>query len=360
MLQVQDISLIQFKNYFTQTFTFTERVTGICGKNGIGKTNLLDAVYYLCFTKSYFTKSDAQNVQQGLNGFRLEGNFLLNNEPHKLVSILRETGKKEFSDNDKLYSRLSEHIGKFPAVMIAPDDVQIITGGSEERRHFMDALLCQTDQQYLQQLIQYNKILLQRNSSLKQFAEQRRVDHHLLEVLDQQLVKAGEYVFLQRKDFLQKFIVLVRRFYKQISGEDYVIDINYDSQLLGNSFANGLHLSKEKDLLLQRTNIGIHKDDIELKLFDKPFKQIASQGQRKSLLFALKLAEFETLQKTKGFAPILLLDDVFEKLDENRMNNLLHWVCVHNNGQVLLTDTHHERLLNAFTALQIPQQLIKL
>jgi DNA replication and repair protein RecF len=360
MLQIQDITIVQFKNYLAQSFSFTEKVTGICGKNGIGKTNLLDAVYYLCFTRSYFTKSDAQNVQQGLNGFRLEGNFNLNGEYHKLTSVLRETGKKEFSDNDQIYGKLSEHIGKFPAVMVAPDDVQIITGGSEERRHFIDALFCQVDHQYLLQLIQYNKILLQRNSVLKQFADQRRVDEHLLEVLDHQLVAAGNYVFEQRKQRLQQFIELVKQFYKQISGENYVVDIMYDSQLTANSFINCLLLSRERDLYLQRTNVGIHKDDIELKLFEKPFKQIASQGQRKSLLFALKLAEFETLQQEKGFAPILLLDDVFEKLDENRINNLLQWVCAHNDGQVILTDTHCDRLSNAFSALNIPQQLIKL
>ncbi|MBS1974786.1 MAG: AAA family ATPase, partial [Bacteroidetes bacterium] len=195
MFRLTNISVYQFKNYLHSSFSFNERIIGVCGNNGVGKTNLLDAIYYLCFTKSYFTKSDAQNVRYGAQGFRIEGEFEVNDECEKAVCILRETGKKEFFWHEALYEKFSAHIGKLPCVIIAPDDVQIITAGSEERRRFIDALLCQLDAKYLQSLMDYNRTLQQRNSLLKALAERKQHDHHLLDVYDEQLVKTGTYVF---------------------------------------------------------------------------------------------------------------------------------------------------------------------
>jgi DNA replication and repair protein RecF len=356
MLSLTKISITQFKNYHFTTFDFPERVIGICGLNGKGKTNLLDAIYYLCFTKSYFSKSDILNISFGTDGYRLEGNL---NE-NKIICIQRGAGKKEFSLNDIPYTKYSEHIGKFPAVMIAPDDIELITGGSEERRRYIDTILSQVDAEYLQKLIVYNKVLQQRNGLLKRFAEQGKTDWALLEVLDEQLIQPGNYIFTQRNAFTGQLLQLVQQFYKQISNNEEIVTLVYESQLKNNSFDALLNQFREKDFYLQRSNGGIHKDDISIQLNEQVFKNIASQGQRKSLLFALKLAEFEILKKNKGFAPLLLLDDVFEKLDDLRMQNLLHWVCNENTGQVFITDTHKQRLENALGELNATFQIIEL
>jgi DNA replication and repair protein RecF len=333
---------------------------GISGRNGVGKTNLLDAIYYLCFTKSYFNRSDATNALNGAGGFRIEGHFNRENEQLKVVCILRETGKKEFQVNDDAYEKFSHHVGRLPCVFIAPDDVKMITEGSEERRRFADAILSQTDPEYLQRLMNYNKLLLQRNSYLKSMADTHSKDFNLLDVYDEQMTADGNYVFNKRKSFLTDCIALVKEFYHNISGTIEDVNLEYDSQLLRWDFGELLRSTRDKDMYLQRTTSGIHKDDIQLSLGKQPFKNIASQGQRKSLLFALKLAEFETLKTDKGFAPLLLLDDVFEKLDEARMHNLLNWVCVQNKGQIFITDTHHQRIADHLEKLDAHYQLIDL
>ena len=360
LLQLTTISLVQFKNYLQSVFHFNERIVAICGPNGIGKTNLLDAIHYLCFTKSYFSRTDALNVHKGLEGFRIEGDFLLNNQRDKIVCILRETGRKEVILNDDTYTRVSQHIGKFPCVIIAPDDISIITEGGELRRRFLDVLLSQLDNFYLQNLIDYNKVLQQRNGYLKSIAERRLQDRSLLDVYDQQLVKYGEFIFRARQDFLKDFIPEVTRFYKQIAQLQEKIELSFESQLQQTSFDKLLQQFRDKDILYQRTHAGIHKDDLSIMLNGLGFKNIASQGQRKSLLFALKLAEFQALKTSKKFAPLLLLDDVFEKLDEQRMHNLLEWVCVQNEGQIFITDTHSERIQQHFGKLGVGFQLVQL
>ncbi|ULQ57630.1 DNA replication and repair protein RecF [Flavihumibacter rivuli] len=360
MLAVEKIALFQFKNYLAQSFHFSDRVVGISGKNGIGKTNLLDAVYYLCFTKSYFSKSDAQHVFQGAQGFRIEGQFSKQGTTHNIVAVLRENGKKEFIIDGQPCERMADHIGEFPAVFIAPDDVQIITDGSEERRRFMDALFSQLDHEYLLQLMQYNKVLVQRNSLLKQMAETRQRNTDLLDVLDHQLISPANYIYTCRKNLLGQLLRQVKANYATIAGEEYDLVLKYESQLHELSMADWLARNRERDMYAQRTHCGVHRDDIAIQLNEKPFRQTASQGQRKSLLFALKLAEFSSLKSNKGFEPILLLDDVFEKLDAQRMHNLLHEVGVNNHGQVLVTDTHEERLAGTFSSLGLPFQSIKL
>jgi DNA replication and repair protein RecF len=385
MLRLTKISITQFKNYTFSTFSFTERVIGICGLNGKGKTNLLDAIHYLCFTKSYFSKTDSAFIQFEKDGFRLEGSVMANytkadtdsedsssnkdsinqignldNKDDQIVCIFRGVGKKEFLLNGVPYAKYSEHIGKYPCVMIEPDDIGLITGGSEDRRKFLDTLLCQIDSEYLQQLIIYTKVLQQRNSLLKRFAEQAKTDEGLLEVLNQQLTKPGNYIYSVRKAFTAQIIPLVQQFYKQIANNDEQVTLQYESHLNNATFESILNQYREKDGFLQRTNGGIHKDDISIALNGQVFKNIASQGQRKSLLFALKLAEFELLKVNKGFAPLLLLDDVFEKLDDQRMQNLLHWVCNDNDGQVFITDTHKKRLEDAFIELETSYQIIEL
>lgn len=326
----------------------------------MGKTNLLDAIYYLCFTKSYFTRLDYVNVHHGQQGFRIEGEMELDKKTEKAICILRESGKKEFSVNDAAYEKFAGHIGRYPCVIIAPDDIQVITDGSEERRRFLDMLLSQLDADYLQNLISYNRVLQQRNSLLKSFAETGIQNLSLLEVLDEQLINPGTYIFEKRKQFLQSFLPAVIKLYSEISKQPEEVSLNYQSELLQCSFKELLNLSRHKDFAAQRSTAGIHRDDLLFTLDKQPFKNIASQGQRKSLLFALKLAEMEMLNQSKGFAPLLLLDDVFEKLDEQRISNLLQRVCVENKGQVFITDTNEERLRDHLVGIGVNFQLVLL
>jgi DNA replication and repair protein RecF len=360
MLWLESLKLVQFRNYLQSGFTFSERIIGICGANGTGKTNLLDAIHYLSLTKSYFSRPDAQSVSRGLLGMRIEGDFLLDKVHQKLVCIIRETGKKEFSANDEPYKKFSEHIGKFPCVMIAPDDIELISGGSEGRRNFIDAILCQLDREYLQQLINYNKILQQRNSFLKQASESGNMDEALLDILNNQLSKSGDVIHSKRSSFMLEFLPNVIHHYQRIAAKTDDLELVHESQLNGSGLLQLLQSSLQKDLVLQRTNVGIHKDDLEITMNGLAFKAQASQGQRKSLLFALKLAEWDVLKAKKGFAPLLLLDDVFEKLDEHRMHNLLNWVCAENESQVFITDTHKERLTNQLEEIGVKFQIIEL
>jgi DNA replication and repair protein RecF len=281
-----------------------------------------------------------------------------NSQPVNVTSVLRENGKKEFQVDGQGYDRYAQHIGLLPAVIIVPDDVQIITGGSEERRRFLDTLFSQLDPLYLQELISYNKVLQQRNGYLKSLEDRRQVNHQLLDAYDQQLAKHGLNIFEKRKLFLAELLPLVHRFYTRIAGTGEQPGLVYESQLSVEPYAAALAKSRERDILSLRTNTGPHKDDLVFSLLDRAFKSEGSQGQRKSLLFALKLAEFETLKLHKGFAPILLLDDVFEKLDATRIQNLLTWVCLNNQGQIFITDTHPERFRENVNILGIKYQLL--
>lgn len=357
MVAFRDISLFQFKNYRSQHFQFNERIVCICGKNGVGKTNLLDAIYFLCFTKSYFNRNDQINVHKGLQGFRIDAHLQWQNVPTQVTCILRENGKKEFQWDQQPYDKFSQHIGKLPCVIIAPDDIALITEGSEERRKFLDGMIAQINSEYLQNLLDYNKLLLQRNSLLK---SSQSVPQDLLSVYDDQLIPIGEAIFKERKEFLEIFLPKVGEFYQAITQVEEDIALQYQSKLHNSSMKDIFRENHQKDLITQRTNGGIHKDDLQFLLFDQPFKQIASQGQRKSLLFALKMAEYEIIKQNKGFAPILLMDDVFEKLDANRMHHLLEWVCNQTDANIFITDTHVERIHAHFKELKQDIQIIQL
>lgn len=352
------ISLTQFRNYRFQSFDFNKGIICICGANGTGKTNLLDAIYYLCFTKSYFAKPDVRNTMHGTQGFRLEGIVNNKDETHQLVCILRETGKKEFFSGEEQVKKFSTHIGKFPCVMIAPDDSILISGGSEERRRFLDTILSQLYPQYLQQLIDYNRILLQRNSCLKTINEHPNTNYDLLDVLDTQLIEAGQKIFVARKEFIKTLVPLILQQYQNIAGKDEDLEVIYQSQLHYNNFSDLLQHHRQKDIYAQRTLTGIHKDDLQLLMHGESFKQLASQGQRKSMLFAMRLAEYDSIKTFKRQSPILLLDDVFEKLDEVRMLNLLTKVCSDCNAQIFITDTHKHRLEQAFNQLNVDYQMV--
>jgi DNA replication and repair protein RecF len=353
------IILTRFRNYPEARFDFRQRVVGFCGPNGVGKTNLLDAIHYLCFTRSYFSRTDASSVSFGSQGFRVEGSFRRQEQQLTVACVLRETGKKEIWADGDCYDKFSAHIGRLPVVMVIPDDISLVTGGSAERRNFLDTLLAQISPEYLQQLIRYNKVLQQRNGWLKQ-ASPGFADTAVLDILDEQLVGPGESIFATRQAFMEQFIPQVQRLYHFIAGKEETPGIKYVSPLQEGSFARLLHQGRSRDLASQRSNTGVHKDDLDLQLDEQPFRTIASQGQRKSLLFALKLAEFEVLRDAKGFPPLLLLDDIFEKLDEGRMQHLLQRVCLENEGQVFITDTHRGRISDVLHRLGCEVQLEEL
>lgn len=347
--QVRQIKLTNYKNYSFQAFDFGDKLNFIVGKNGVGKTSLLDAVYYSCFTKSYLTSSDLMVANLITDFFRIETNFLLNDD-NQLVEIkyLKQEKKEVFVNKAKI-EKQAEFIGKFPCVIITPDDNQLILGASELRRKFMDATLSQFSGEYLTNLIVYNKILAQRNALLKSFYENRTFDKTLLEIYNKQLIKCGKLVFEYRQSFLAKFIPIFKNVYQQIFDGNENVSITYQSDLLNNDFEELIMNSENQDRSAQRTTKGIHTDDLVLELNNFPIKKIGSQGQQKTFLLSLKLAQYELLKMEKQIMPLLLLDDIFDKLDATRIAKIFRLVSEEAFGQVFISDTDEERV-NAFIA----------
>jgi len=339
---LSSLSLYHYKNYTERNFLFTKKIACFHGKNGTGKTNILDAIYYLCFTKSYFSSYDSHVIQQDAVGMFVKG--LINKDA--INCIIRENGTKEISLNGSIYEKKSEHIGRFPAVMISPDDIVLINGHSDTRRRFIDILLCQLDSHYLQHLVQYNKYLAQRNALLKS-AKRKVVDATIHNHFKEQLATHANYIFSARVQIVEELKPICEKFYQKISSKKEDISITYKSQLSDKGMDALLAESLEKDFATQRTNVGIHKDDLLFTLQDSLFKQSASQGQKKCFLFAIKLAEFSLLESKLNLSPILLLDDLFEKLDKER-SQLLVDLIVSFNAQTFITDTDENRLKKAF------------
>jgi len=349
-VHLDQLSLINFKNYEAATFAFSPEVNCLVGLNGSGKTNVLDAVYYLSFCKSYFNVMDTQNVRHNEVFFMVQGEFIRNEERDQVQCAVKKGQKKKVSRNKKEYTRLADHIGKYPAVMISPNDTDIIREGSEVRRKFIDGVISQYNKAYLDQLIQYNKVLLQRNNLLRYFAENRTFDAENLEVWDAQLASIGSAIHEERKLFLEAFVPGFNDIYQRISGAREVMSIEYKSDYLEGDFSNVLREAQQKDRQLRRSTVGIHKDDLIFLIDGHPLKRFGSQGQQKSVLIALKLAQFEFIERATKVKPILLLDDIFDKLDDTRVAELMTLVSEHHFGQIFITDTHDGRVPDLFKA----------
>ena len=343
-MNIEKIILTQFKNYESASFVFHEKLNCFVGRNGIGKTNLLDAIYYLCMCKSHTSLNDRGIVNHGGDFFRLEGHFFLNKKRNKIVAKVQPGKKKDIERNDVGYSKLSEHIGLLPVVIIVPDDTLMAMEGSEVRRKFIDNTLSQLDAGFLRNLIGYNKLLKQRNATLKKFAETRTYNPELLDIYDQQLLEPAQIIFEKRNLFIQEFQTVFQKYYNIIANGRETVKCNYQSKLSSNDLATLLAESREKDRILGRTTCGIHKDDLILKIDDYPLKKFGSQGQLKSFVLAMKLAQYDFLKKNHEHQPILLLDDIFDKLDEHRVKHLLELMMENDFGQVFITDTHENRV----------------
>jgi DNA replication and repair protein RecF len=358
-MYLQQLSVVNFKNYAEAGLTFSEGVNVFTGTNGAGKTNLLDAINYLSLCKSYFNPIDSQQIKQGADFFIITGNFNKNGGTEAVACSVKRNQKKQFKRNKKDYQRLADHIGLFPLVMVSPYDISIIIEGSDERRKFIDNVISQTDNLYLDELINYNKVLANRNALLKLIAETGRYDPNLLEVMDEQLIASGNRIFEKRKAFMQSFIEIFTRHYQYLSAGAELVELVYESQLLQDDFAALLKRNIEKDRALERTAAGIHRDELVFAIHNMPMKKFGSQGQQKSFLIALKLAQYSFLYQQKGFKPLLLLDDIFDKLDDLRVTKLMQMISNHDFGQVFITDTNIERVKNIFTGIGVDIKLFK-
>ena len=359
-MYLQNLSLLNFKNYAQTEMEFSSRINCFTGKNGVGKTNVLDAIYYLSLCKSYFNPLDSQNIRHGADYFVVEGEYFRNDEKEHILCGLKRGQKKQFKRNKKEYSRLSEHIGFLPLVMISPADSNLISEGSEERRHFINAVIVQYDHSYLENLLHYNSALTQRNHLLKSFASTGKFDNEALELWNEQLIEPAIKIYNTRREFVNELVPVFQKYYEFISGGNEQVGITYHSHLSEGDFRNMLKASAEKDRILQFTTTGVHKDDLILKLNDFPIKRTGSQGQQKTFLVALKLAKFDFISLHNGQKPILLLDDIFDKFDSDRVNQIIRLVSDDHFGQIFVTDTHPERMEELLSNLKIEYKLFNL
>jgi DNA replication and repair protein RecF len=360
-MYLKKLSLTNFKNYTQADYQFSDKINCFVGNNGVGKTNLMDAIHYLSFCKSYFNPIDSQNIRHGEDYFAIHGTCIRNDDSSDLIQCIQKRNhRKKFLLNKKEYERLADHIGQFPVVMISPYDRDLINEGSEIRRKYIDSVISQFDKLYLDGLINYHKALFQRNALLKSFSDKHYFDIGELEIWDEQMVTIGTELFEKRKDFLGRFIPIFRHYFSFISCDDEAVDIRYLSQLNENSFGSLLADSVDRDRSAQYSTVGIHKDDLEFMISGYPVKRFGSQGQQKSFVIALKLAQFDYMKGIKGYKPVLLLDDVFDKLDDLRVQQLISLVSENNFGQVFITDTSEERIRKIFDSLEIDHKIFKI
>jgi len=357
---LKSLSLLNYKNFDSKTFAFNEKINCIVGNNGIGKTNVLDAIYHLSFGKSYFNPVATQNIKHDEEFFVVNGDYEKDEKPEKVIVSLKRGQKKIIKRNGKAYDKFSEHIGFLPLVIISPADRDLIIEGSTTRRKFIDSVISQSDNSYLNTLINYNKILSQRNALLKYFALNHTFNKDTLDVYNSQLTDFGTKIFEKRDAFLQEFIPIFKSRYEAISNGNEDVDLNYHSDLFENDLNTLLNKVINKDKALQYTSVGIHKDDLHFNISGHPIKKFGSQGQQKSFLIALKLAQFDFIKAQSGVNPILLLDDIFDKLDEQRVSQIIKLVDDENFGQLFISDTHAERTENAVKQVHQSYEIFKL
>lgn len=350
---LKKLSLLNFKNYEEAELTFSDGVNAFVGGNGEGKTNLLDAIHYLSMCKSYFNPIDIQNIRHEADFFVLQGIFVIDEGEEIVYCGLKRNQRKIFKRNQKEYERLADHIGLFPVVMISPTDTSLITEGSEERRKFIDSIISQFDKSYLDDLIRYNRIVSHRNALLKQFAQSRQFEPASLDVWDQQMIVLAEKIYDKRLHFVNQFLPIFKNYYQFISQGREEVSVHYESHLHQGNFMDVLKSALEKDRVMQFTTLGIHKDELVFTSEGQAVKRFSSQGQQKSFLIALKLAQFDFIKEIKKVKPVLLLDDIFDKLDDRRVKRLMELVSKDNFGQIFITDAHPERVKKIFEDIAI-------
>ncbi|NDW19613.1 DNA replication and repair protein RecF [Dysgonomonas sp. 216] len=339
---LEHLSILNYKNIEQSDLYFSPKINCFLGNNGMGKTNLLDAIYYLSFCKSYTNPIDSQNINHDADFMMLQGWYNIHEKQEEFFCSLKRRQKKHFKRNKKEYEKLSEHIGLLPLVMISPADSNLITGGSDERRKLMDVVLSQFDKEYLHSLIKYNKALQQRNALLK--ADQTKTDNTLFELWEDEMAREAIIIHQRRKQFIEQFIPTFQKFYDFICQSNEVVRLSYISHLNETDFSELLKQRRERDKILGYTSAGIHKDDLDMQMDDYSMKRVGSQGQSKTYIVALKLAQFDFLLKAGKTTPILLLDDIFDKLDSSRVEQIVKLVVGDDFGQIFITDTNREHL----------------
>ena len=357
---LKKLSLINYKNFESNSFDFDAKINCLVGNNGVGKTNVLDAIYYLSFGKSYFNPVATQNIKHGEDFFVIEGSYEKSDREEMIICSFKKGQKKVVKRNGKAYDKLSEHIGFLPLVIISPADRDLIIEGSDTRRKFMDSVISQSNKAYLQNLINYNKVLSQRNSLLKYFASNATFDGDTLAIYNEQLTSFGAAIYEERIKFLDAFVPIFMKRYNAISNEKEVVDIVYKSQLHEQNLKDLLKENLAKDKVLQYTSVGTHKDDLSFTITSHPIKKFGSQGQQKSFLTALKLAQFDFIKEVSKVTPILLLDDIFDKLDEERVASIIELVNNDDFGQIFISDTHVDRTEAIVKEIHQSYQIFKL
>jgi len=359
-MYLKKLSLTNFKNYGQAELEFSPRINCIVGNNGVGKTNILDAIHYLSLTKSFFNPIDSISIRHNEEFFIIQGFFMKNGEEDNIFCSFHRHKQKTLRQNGKEYDRLSDHVGRFPVVMISPADSALIAGGSDERRKFMNKIISQYNPSYLDAVLNYNKALQQRNRLLKDFSLYRNFDQDMLTVWDAQLVRFGAYAFSERDKLIEEMVPVFCEYYSLVANENEKVRLVYKSQLAQGDPADLLMASVDKDRSLEYTTTGIHKDDLLFELNDYPVRSLGSQGQQKSYLVALKLAKFDYIKKKAGFAPILLLDDIFDKFDSDRVAHIIRLVGNHRFGQIFITDTHQGRLQEILDTVDTDYKLFRI